>query len=67
VKEMGSGLEISLFTCGWFYYHLINAGMMNPQIIPNFIQSKSITHASHLEQRENLGRGVQHLNIQAPS
>ena len=27
--EAYNGLEISLLICGWFCYHLINAGVMN--------------------------------------
>jgi hypothetical protein len=49
-KEMAPGLEISLFTCGCFCYYFINVWHIeSPQIIQNFIQRKSITHASHLE------------------
>jgi hypothetical protein len=54
IGEAYNGLEISLFACSYFGYHFVNAGTMNPQIIRNFIQSKSIIHASHLEEHISL-------------
>jgi hypothetical protein len=53
-KEMAPGLEISLFSCDCSCYHVINAARLNPQIIHNFFQSKSTTHASHLDAQISL-------------